>query len=161
MLTLTPPNEPTAMEKGKPLLGSLTLEGERLRAHVISDERAQRLRALLEKIAPTTVCYRISEIHDLSKAAGEAASGSRATASDIPPEVEAQLLAEFSGEYYAGWIDEPIPALDGRTPRHAARLKTQRAKVGALLRQIEMAPAGQHAPDMTPHWEELELTDLR
>lgn len=41
--------------------------------------------------------------------------------------------------YYAGWVDQEIPALGGRTPRHAARLKTQRPKVAALLRPAQLA----------------------
>ena len=65
---------------------------------------------------------RLSEIHDLSKIAQDAPSSARV--SGIPPEVESQMLAEFSGRYYRAWLDEQIPALGGRTPRHAASLKT-------------------------------------
>lgn len=144
---------------GNTVLGSLTPEGSRLRAHVMSDERAERLRSLLDRIAPEALRYRLSEIHDFSKMATQASSAS--SGSDIPPEVEAQVLAEFTNQHYRAWFDEPIPALAGRTPRHAARLKTQRAKVAALLREIEIGPMGQHIPDIAWMWEELGLTELR
>ncbi len=141
------------------VLGSLTPEGSRLRVHVISDERAKRLRSLLDRIAPAALRYRLSEIHDFSKIGQSAPSATRI--SDIPPEVESQILAEFSGRYYRAWLDEQIPALGGRTPRHAATLKTQRSKVAALLREIEMRSPKAHVPDTAWMWEELGLTDLR
>ena len=141
------------------VLGSLTPEGSRLRVHVISDERAKRLRSLLDRIAPAALRYRLSEIHDFSKIGQGAPSATRI--SDIPPEVESQILAEFSGRYYRAWLDEQIPALGGRTPRHAATLKTQRSKVAALLREIEMRSPKAHVPDTAWMWEELGLTDLR
>jgi hypothetical protein len=67
---------------------------------------------------------------------GQRAAGS-ASESGLPPEVEAQLLHEFYDRHYHEWLDIPLPALSGRTPRHAARLKTQRHRVAELLKMFE------------------------
>jgi hypothetical protein len=37
--------------------------------------------------------------------------------------VERELLLNLKTEHYERWVDEPLPALDGRTPREAARPK--------------------------------------
>ncbi len=153
---------PAARGGGSVILGELTLEGKRLRAFVMSDERAERLRALLERVAGGSLRYRVSEIHSLP-------SGQRLQRRDRPAEVkhvseeEAKALDELFHRHYATWLDEKIPVLGGRTPRHAARLKTQRARVVALLRETESLWRRQHgrAPETTWIWEELGLTELR
>jgi hypothetical protein len=144
---------------GSTILGSLTLEHSRLQAFVMSDERAERLRHLLERIAPGAVRYRLTDIHDVTKASQ--ATSPPPKSSGIPPEIEAQVLAEFTERYYRAWLDEDIPALGNRTPRNAVKLKTQRAKVAALLREIERHPPHESGVDIAWLWEELKLTDLR
>lgn len=39
--------------------------------------------------------------------------------------------------YYANWADEPIPALDGRTPRQAIATAAGIERVKGLLRSYE------------------------
>lgn len=39
--------------------------------------------------------------------------------------------------HYRKWLDEPIPALDGATPRQAAASRTLRAKLRDLLREMD------------------------
>jgi hypothetical protein len=53
------------------------------------------------------------------------------------PEVAA-MLDEFIREYEAKWLDEPIPALDGHTPRQAADDPTRR---GDLIKLLGSFPA--------------------
>jgi hypothetical protein len=50
---------------------------------------------------------------------------------------------EFIREYEARWLDEPIPALDGHTPRQAADDPTRR---GDLIKLLDSFPAGEGAP---------------
>ncbi len=45
--------------------------------------------------------------------------GPAPAAPDIPPEAMADILEEAVRRSYANWADEPIPALGGKTPRHA------------------------------------------
>jgi hypothetical protein len=53
------------------------------------------------------------------------------------PEVAA-MLDEFIREYETRWLDEPIPALDGHTPRQAADDPTRR---GDLIKLLDSFPA--------------------
>lgn len=55
---------------------------------------------------------------------------------------EEQLhLFDWKRSYYAGWLDESIPALGNRTPRAAARTRAGRAKLVALLDDFERGEA--------------------
>ncbi|HID22435.1 MAG TPA: DUF2384 domain-containing protein, partial [Planctomycetaceae bacterium] len=46
-------------------------------------------------------------------------------------------MREFKEQYYARWLDLPVPALDGMTPRDAARTKQGRRQVDVLLKEME------------------------
>lgn len=48
------------------------------------------------------------------------------------------MLDEFIREYETKWLDEPIPALDGHTPRQAADDPTRR---GDLVKLLDSFPA--------------------
>ena len=54
----------------------------------------------------------------------------------------AALLYEFIRDYETRWLDEPIPALDGHTPRQAADDPTRRAD---LINLLDTFPAGEAA----------------
>ena len=57
------------------------------------------------------------------------------------PEMAA-YLDEFVRDYETRWLDEPIPALDGHTPRQAADDPTRRAD---LIQLLDTFPAGEAA----------------
>ena len=57
------------------------------------------------------------------------------------PEVAA-AVDDFIREYETKWLDEPIPALDGHTPRQAADDPTRR---GDLIKLLDTFPAGDAA----------------
>jgi hypothetical protein len=82
---------------------------------------------------------------------------------EVPPEVKAEVLGRFYEEHYRKWLDEPVPALGDRTPRHAATLKTVRPKLVTLLKDFESRAerqrrAGEAAYDFGWMWKELGLT---
>ncbi len=52
------------------------------------------------------------------------------------PEVRAQITAMMQ-DRWKRWLDEPIPALDGKTPRQAAKTKEGRERLEALLFSFE------------------------
>jgi hypothetical protein len=54
----------------------------------------------------------------------------------------AAALEEFILEYETKWLDEPIPALDGHTPRQAADDPTRR---GDLVKLLDTFPTGDAA----------------
>jgi hypothetical protein len=57
------------------------------------------------------------------------------------PELTA-VVDEFIRDYETKWLDEPIPALDGHTPRQAADDPTRR---GDLIKLLDSFPTGEAA----------------
>ncbi len=153
----------TSNSEQRRILATLQIRGRRLVAGVASDQRAARVRTLIETIAPGAVRYRLSELHDLKRGAKEAGAGADEP-DDLPPDVKAELEARFFTDYYRKWMDLSVPALGGRTPRHAARLKSWRRKVADLLKDFESRNDRERpgpAVDFSFVWDELGLNDLR
>jgi PAS domain-containing protein len=144
-------------------LGTIRIDQERLVGETNSRERAERLRALLESIAGTAIRYRATTLQDLHQALKEFSErpGPKRE-SFVLPELERQLVTEYKERHYRTWPDHPLPALGGRTPRQAARLKTWRPKVINVLKDMENSEARiaeQSGPtyDFSWIWKELEL----
>ncbi len=60
----------------------------------------------------------------------------------ITVEEDQTLLASFFETVYLEWADQDSPALGGQTPRHAATMPAGRAKVAALIDEIERNDLG-------------------
>ena len=72
----------------------------------------------------------------------------------------AALTGQFYEEHYRKWLDEPLPALNGRTPREAAGAKSSRDKLVSLLKAMENMSerdrqAGRPSYGFGWMWEEL------
>jgi hypothetical protein len=66
------------------------------------------------------------------------------------PEVQA-YLRELGVRHWESWLDAPLPALRGETPRQAAATPAGRERLEALLVQFEwQARRGETAPGMEP-----------
>ena len=121
-------------------LGHLTLDGRNLVVEVNSTERARRIRMEIEERLGTGVTF----VSDVVTSVERALDRTRPTGKDrreekellADPEVRAKV-EEMARDHYARWLDEPVPALGGKTPREAARSKTGRAKLEALLEDFE------------------------
>lgn len=117
-------------------LGTVVREGRRLVLEATSRRRAERGRAMIEGLAGSAVAYRATSYEDVGQLLKHPPS-TGPELSRIPPEMEAKLLGEFYEQHYRGWLDEPLPALGGRTPRQAAGLRSGRGKVISLLKAME------------------------
>ena len=53
---------------------------------------------------------------------------------EIPPEVRAEALRKFHEQHYRQFINSPIPMLENKTPRQAAKNKTLRPKLIDLMK---------------------------
>jgi hypothetical protein len=62
-----------------------------------------------------------------------------------PTPDEQILVLELKKQHYAQWLNDPIPALDGRTPHEAVRTKSGRERLTMILAEIEITES--HAPD--------------
>jgi hypothetical protein len=66
-----------------------------------------------------------------------AADTAEAKSPPLPPPEIAAALREHKQRYYEEWLDEPIPALGGKTPRQAARVASHRSELELLLKEME------------------------
>jgi hypothetical protein len=117
------------------VLGRAWITGAELHVETNSRERADALRERLEAACGELIRHRARDHSDpLSSAQPAAERGSGASAP--PPEAQ-QLVIEFKARHYADWLDQPLPALAGRTPRDAAQTPSGRSEVDALLKEME------------------------
>jgi hypothetical protein len=133
-------------ERGVTVLGNVVLEGGKLKAEVNSARRAARLRKELTKrlgaamrnltlgIKPLAEALEDFERDDTPERRKKRLEEDAAWRSK--PEVQDAIRAIVERQW-DGWVDEHIPALDGRTPRDAVRRPEGREKVEALLLDFE------------------------
>jgi hypothetical protein len=79
---------------------------------------------------------------------------------DLPTPEEAAVIRSLKQRHYSRWIDEALPALEGQTPREAARSAEGRSAVDALLKEMEKMEerfAGAEGFDFAPIRRELRL----
>lgn len=147
------------------VLGHVEFREEMLVLETNSLERAERGRELLESRVGALLRYRLQHSEDtrarLDRQRDEG-TDSEPAAAQLEPELQQRMRRELLDKHYRAWPDIPVPALDGRTPRHAARLKTQRQRVVDLLKEFENSEAhevlqGREAYDFGWMWDELGL----
>lgn len=116
------------------VLGEARLCARALRVDTNSVERADRLRRKIERACQDLLRHRVREHSDpLGHAAPDAAAGAA-------PDPELRALARVVKErHYADWLDTPVPALGGETPRAAVATEEGRARVEALIGDFERA----------------------
>jgi hypothetical protein len=143
-------------------LGTIALEGEALRFEATSRPRAARGRGLLEGLLGRTVRCRDVTYQDVDEALEEHRASSHPPPDELPPQVQAELTAQFLDDHYRRWPDLPLPALGDRTPREAAALPAIRPALVALLKDMESRAErdrreGRSAYDFGWLWAELGL----
>lgn len=143
--------------------GTIVVEEKRVVVETTSKKRAERARDELPSLFGGAARFRVISYEDVEQALKRAPKTSKPTEPDVPIEEQRKVLGEFYEQHYRRWLDEPVPALGNRTPRHAARLKTMRPKLIALLKDFEshserQRRSGEIAYDFTWMWAELGLT---
>jgi len=135
------------------VVGHAWVTEDALRIETNSVARADALRRLVEEACGGLLQHRAREYVDpLSKLAKPAPLQAR---KEEPPSSESvQMLLEFKRAHYQSWPDQPLPALDGKTPREATRTARGREQVDVLLRTMENHE--QHDPDHA-----FDFADLR
>jgi hypothetical protein len=93
------------------------------------------VRSVLEEVCGQRIRHQSRAILDplSEKAREEAMSRPRPPHSDD----DVALARAYKEKHYANWIDEPIPMLDGATPREAMNSAAGRRKLDLLLRDME------------------------
>ena len=119
---------------------------------------------MIEALAGAAVTFRATSLEDVDQALERhrARPPKPVPRSPVAPEIEAEVIGKFMEQHYSGWIDTPLPALDGRTPREAAGVKAARPKLISLLKHMESMSErarrqGRPAYDFGWMWGELGL----
>ncbi len=117
---------------------SIELDGDELRIHANSRGRFERVLATIKGIDPAATL-----LSETREPAGDFASMQRLAerqpgtpASILDPAADpavAAALDEFTATYEQAWLDDPIPALAGYTPRQCANDPTRRPDLIRLL----------------------------
>jgi hypothetical protein len=122
---------------------TLVLDGDTLRVEANSEKRMDRVLATLARLGPamTVLDDDRRPVRDTREAAELATQLPYTGAGALDPDDPdvAGFLGEFIREYETRWLDEPIPALHGYTPRQTADDPTRR---GDLITLLDSFPAG-------------------
>ncbi len=159
-------------EDGQPILGMAELRDNALMFTANSRERTERgtgaLESLLERrIGRPTTSYQAPEA---MRARGEDAIDEEPAGSEVPEldeETKRLAIAQVKDNHYRRVLDEPVPALGGKSPRACARSKRHRHEVVAWLKHLEnleLRAAARQDPgayDVGWIWEELGLGEFR
>jgi len=156
------------------ILGRIERTREELILETDSVERAARGRALLEALGESLLSHRVTTHENVRLAVKERvrarylAAGSDApqaeTTGAIPRTAADALVLAYYAKHYRAWVEEPVPALDGRTPREGARDRKLRPRVVELIQGLESMyqralRSREPAYDPSWMWSELGLFD--
>ncbi|MFO7947559.1 MAG: antitoxin Xre/MbcA/ParS toxin-binding domain-containing protein, partial [Armatimonadota bacterium] len=120
-------------------LGRLEFLDDELVLQVNSAQRLQAARRWLEAI-PQVECLGVTTRRlDASDIPMDDRMGPEEP-SEVTPEMASQL-EQYLHRHYISWLDTPLAALDGKTPREACDTEAGRRKVAMLIRTIP-APEG-------------------
>lgn len=160
--------KPGSPGMGPLILGEISIEAGRLEIDVNSVERADRIRRRITRRLGAKAKFRHATVESLEQMLAERAARRRSGAFDEvsrapdpgPPEMQA-AVARMMKKRWAAWFDEPIPALQGLTPREAATTEDGRELLEALLahydRSSERMPDSPTNPDTLAMRRELGL----
>ncbi|MBB3021336.1 hypothetical protein FHR70_004432 [Microvirga lupini] len=157
------------LDTGETILGNIELTDKALVLEANSRERAERGMAILADLAGALVGPVLTEIETLEQAmARRDGDVHQDKASDLPAELQAELVHEALTAHYRKALDEPIPALGDLSPRAAAKTAVGRRKVVDWLKHIENQSKSGRQPDdpMVSYdfawlWRDLGLEKLR
>jgi len=117
--------------------GRIAIEGEQLTFECNSKSRLEAGRELLAARFGTDIKHVRDEFTSQQELKRRAVQQPRASKSEIPAEINNEMITQVLESHYSKWPDMPLPALRGKTPREAVRTEPGKRKVVALLRDIE------------------------
>ncbi len=131
-------------------LAFVSLEGDSVVLQVNSRERETLVRKRIDHVLGELVVEveRSDEAMDMESIQ----KGPRPVDDDreeepIPLDVQRQVVHQMLSTHYRRWLDEPLPALDGLTPREAVAKRSHRQRVISLLKGIEVDAARRGSDD--------------
>ena len=156
-------------QNGQQLIsGSLEMKPGVLMLTSNSRERMERAQAALGLllhglIGPALSMLQTPEQLLAENAANRQGDGQQESTDNIDPEIAAEIVHNMLDQHYRQCLDDPIPALDNKTPRQSMSTKKGREKVVEWLKHLEnselrrAASQGQIPYDSGWMWDELKL----
>lgn len=120
------------------LVATIAVDDGRLKVETNSRERADEIRREVERVCAGLVRHRARSHSDPRSEPNLADASCRGPKAAAPPEMQV-LVREHKRRHYEAWPDHPLPALDGLTPRQAAKEEGSRQRLVLLLRDMENA----------------------
>ena len=152
--TFLRPGNPKHTDWDTTVVGRAMLVSGKLMLETNSIERADALRKLVEKSCQGLLQHRLREHSNPTGPISNREARPRLP-TELPPAEMDAIIRQYKANFYARWVDEPVPALGGKTPRQAIRSKAGRAQVDVLLKQIE------HTESRQPGGPQVDLTSIR
>jgi uncharacterized protein (DUF2384 family) len=157
----------TSLYAQRPISGTLELTPGALTLLTNSLERAERGADVLQELLNNLIGPALSMLQTPEQLMADETrhnSDRKHKLTDtIDPNIEAKIVHDTLDQHYRQCLDEPIPALDNKTPRQCVRSKTGRNKVIEWLKQLEnnelhrAAQAGHEPYDTSWMWDDLQL----
>ena len=136
---------PLAEPMQRRILAMVTLTADALEVETMSQQRMARCRRRLEDLLGARIHLVETTAQTAAEALAEPPPEDEPEPLVLPPEV----IAEMEDRMLRQWLEESIPALDGMTPRAAARTPEGREMLEDLLAYIERQQARvRRAPGM-------------
>ena len=129
------PGNPQHPDWENTVIGQARLTDTALRLESNSRKRSDALRQMVEAACGDRIRHRAREHEDPLSSKAEPVQPDPEPVPSSPE--ERQLLLEFKERHYEDWLDQPLPALDEKTPRDAIRTAKGRASVDVLLKDME------------------------
>ena len=131
-------------------LAWVSLEGDSVVLRVNSREREARVcrridRSLGELVLQVERSDEAVDADSLQRGPRPADDGH--DSEPIPMDVQRQVIHQMLAAHYRRWLDEPVPALDGLTPRQAVVKRSHRQRVVAILKNLEVESARRGSDD--------------
>lgn len=128
---------------GMTLIAKLVLSDKKLTIETNSVERADAIKAAVDAVAGTLLHYRLRKSESLDTLRDQMqhtppplpAFGT--LPENMPPEVM-EMMKSFLAQHNATWPDIGLPALDGKTPREAAKSPKMKPRLVALHKDMEI-----------------------
>jgi len=157
----------TTMENGQTVYGTVEVKGRTLLLAVNSAKRAQEGIMLIMSILGSMVGKPLTEIETVEQAMRNQRPREPEEA-PVPPEIAAQIIHQAMDRHYSETLDQPVGALNDKTPREAAKTAKGRKMLVDWLKLIENNSGRQANPndpmatyDFSWLWAELGVAKLR
>jgi tetratricopeptide (TPR) repeat protein len=118
-------------------LGTVTLTPKKLELWCISKERLDRGKKRLKEVLGDDIQHQRDYYEDMLRKAREMPGRASSPEEETLQEKFLPLYSKKMSEWGTRWVDEKIPALDGKTPREALRTPEGKKKVEELLKDFE------------------------